>query len=153
MPCLMLSKNEDPTEKELWRDTKGFAEIPDGLLPQEIYSQDLKDERQGILVIRNNEIREDGMGMAAAFTLDPLYIHYFLLYAAINEIDQETVVGSKETAMSGGATGRTEFCLGNKLRLKSREHRFPVQFIKIYLALKKILSYHSHVHKCRQVFR
>ena len=88
----MLLVDTDPPEKELWGDAEEFAEAPDCLLPQEICPENLKDERQGILAIRDNEIRKDGMGMATAFTPDPVDTQYTLMNVAIKEIDQVTVV-------------------------------------------------------------
>ena len=39
--------------------------------------------------------------MAAAFAPDPADTHQTLVYVAICEINQEAVIGSKETAISG----------------------------------------------------
>ncbi len=122
----MLSIDTDPAEKELRGDTKGFAQVPDRLSPQEICSKSLKDEKQGILAIRNNEIRKNGMGMAASFALDPADAHQTLPYVAINAIDQKTFVESEETAVPRGTAGRADFFLGNKSLCKSREYRFCV---------------------------
>ena len=39
--------------------------------------------------------------MAAAFAPDPADANQTLMYAAINEVDQEPVIGSKEPAIPG----------------------------------------------------
>lgn len=78
------------------------------------------------MAIRNNEIRKNGMGMAASFTSDPVDAHGSLHYTASNVVDQKTFVESEETAMSGGTAERTDFFLRNKSLCKSREYRFYV---------------------------
>ena len=82
-------------------DAEEFTYSPDGFEPCEIGTQCLKNEGQGILAIRDNEIRKDGMGMTAAFTFNPADMHQTLMYVAIYEINQETVIRGKETAIPG----------------------------------------------------
>ena len=126
MPDPALSIDTEPAVKELRGDAEGIAEIPDCSFPQEICSEDPKDEGQGILAVRNNEVGKYGMGTTAAFAFDPAYTHHALIYMVFQEVDQKAVVGCEETTMPGCTAGRTYFCLRYIFFFKSREYRFCV---------------------------
>lgn len=148
VPGLVLCVDANPPEKELRRYAKEMAEIPNRHFSKKIQANSLKDKRQRILAIRDNEIRKDGMGMAAPLTFDPADVYHTLPCVAFNEIDQESLIGSKGSAITGGTATRAYFCHRGKSLHECRKERFHVKFIKIYLACKKVLSYHRHVHKC-----
>jgi hypothetical protein len=84
----MISVKIPPTDQGLIRDTIGIFYVICGHSMGEPYLKDVDYKGQGILPVRDDKVREDGMCMPAGteYTEDPDPFGYNLTIGKINDI-------------------------------------------------------------------
>ena len=79
----------------------------------EIFTKDAKDKEQTVGTVRDDDIREDGMGRAATVA-DAAKDSGIIPYSfSIDKVNQIPFVVTMDMELSGGTTDRT--CLGFRL--------------------------------------
>lgn len=88
-----------------------FTYIRDGHTATEMQTEDMQDERQGVLPVRDEKIRQNSMGMlTGAFDAqDPDGAKSNL---SVNDIKQTPLVEAVSFALTYGTTGRATFQSG-----------------------------------------
>lgn len=84
-------------------DGEAFAELFHSSQMQEILSQDTEDEEQVIGGVRNNEVGEDGMSVAAG-TDEAQDAEAVADRGAVHEVDEGAVIIGMDTAGAFGPT-------------------------------------------------
>lgn len=72
---LVPAPQGEPPEELVPADTIHFTGILDGQMMDEVAGQSVDDEKDAVAGIGDDDIREDGMGMAAAAAYDPHDAH------------------------------------------------------------------------------
>lgn len=111
---LMLGKYLFPFIKLGSGNTEAFTEDLNGRTTQESFRQDTEDEEKAIARIRDEQFREDGMGVPAAFA-DQLEDRDFLHDGLpIDKIDDASPIVSMDMAVAGGAADRAGLPYGTE---------------------------------------
>ena len=97
-----------------FRNIKAFTELFDGTKSGKVFSKDKKDEKQTVAGIRDDDIRENGVGMSAAFTEYTRDTETVFLLSAVLEVDDGSAVIIVDVAVSGTPADRA----GLQFRLK-----------------------------------
>ena len=95
-----------PAVKQLRGNGEMFTEFFHGSRAQEIHSQDMEEEEQAVRGIRDNEVRQDGMGMSAG-TNETEDADTVPEWFSTQEINQGTVIISMDGAGAPGTTTGT----------------------------------------------
>ena len=123
-PFLLLHPEEPQPAAQLGKsDGEAFAELLHGRQAQEILCQDTEEEEQAVTGVGDDEVREDGMGMAAG-TDEAHDAEAVADWGAAYEIDQGTVIISMDPAGPLCTTAGT----GLQLRAESGHERIKQGF-------------------------
>lgn len=104
-----------PAVKQLRGNGETFTEFFHGSRAQEIHSQDMEEEEQAVRGIRDNEVRQDGMGMSAG-TNETEDADTVPEWFSTQEINQRTVIIGMDGAGAFDAAARA----GLQFRAKTR---------------------------------
>ncbi len=113
--------------------------------------QNTKDEKEAVLFIRNDRIKEDSMGGTAGAD-DPQYSDPGDDRLPIYEVDQVTVIISMDMAVSLTLTVRAGLLFGVEKRHVFAQQKFSRPFFTNKLAIDQILSYHNKCIESHAVF-
>ena len=111
-PFLFVTEKElSPFVKLVHGNTEALTETLEGRTPEKGLGQDPEDKEKAITGIGDNHIREDGMGVPAAFAGQPE--NRDLLYdgLSMDKIDDAAAVVSMDMAVTGGTADGTGFPL------------------------------------------
>ena len=109
---LMPGKELFPFIKLVPGNAEAFTESLDGRTVQESFCQDTEDEEKSIARIRDDHIREDGMGVPAAVTDQPEDHDFLYDGLPMDKIDDAAAVVSMDMAVAGGTTDGAGFLPG-----------------------------------------
>jgi hypothetical protein len=100
------------------------AELFHGRTVQEVLSNDTEDKKEAIGAVRDDEVREDGVCMAAAGTDHPGYGDPVVNGPAGDEIDKIPLIGGMIRAGVGSTTTGTGFQLRAEISHERVKQRF-----------------------------
>ena len=83
-------------------NAEAFTEGLDGRTVQESFRQDTEDKKEAITGIGDDHIREDGMGMPAAYADQPEDRDFLCDGFPMDKIDDAAAIVSMDMAVSGG---------------------------------------------------
>jgi hypothetical protein len=100
------------------------AELFHGRTVQEVLSNDAEDKKEAVGAVRDDEVREDGVRMAAAGTGHPGYGDPVVDGPAGDEIDQVSFIGGMARAGVGSTTTGTGFQFRAEIHHERVKQRF-----------------------------
>ncbi len=98
----MLGKDLFPFIKLVPGNAEAFTEGLDGRTVQESFRQDTEDKKEAITGIGDNHIREDGMGVPAAFADQPEDRDFLYNGLPMDKIDDAAAIVRMDMAVAGG---------------------------------------------------
>ena len=111
---LMLGKELFPFIKLIPGNAEAFTESLNGRTAEERFCQDTKDEEKAIARIRDEQIREDGMGVPAAFADQPEDCDFLYDGLPMDKIDNAAAIVSMDMAVAGGTADRAGLPFGTE---------------------------------------
>lgn len=100
----MCQENAFPTVQYGHGDAETGTDILHGMQMEEVFRQRPQDEEKAVCRVRDDNVREDGMGMAAACAADPQDAYLPIGRLSMHEVSHGTHVGAVEDAVSFGST-------------------------------------------------
>lgn len=97
-------KKSNPFEKLVLGNPISFTELFDGVKFCKVLPEDAQDKEQAVAGVRDDDIRKDGMRMAAAVTEDPEHTEIRFLLCAGLEVNDRSAVVIMDMAVSGAPT-------------------------------------------------
>ena len=74
-----------------------------------VLAEDVEDEKQAVAGIRDDKIRQDGVGMSAAFTEYPEDTEFLFCFLFCFEVNDRTFIVTVDMAVPGTSTDGTGF--------------------------------------------
>ena len=74
-----------------------------------VLAEDVEDEKQAVAGIRDDKIRQDGVGMSAAFTEYPEDTEFLFCFLSCFEVNDRTSIVTVDMAVPGTSTDGTGF--------------------------------------------
>ena len=98
----MLGKDLFPFIELVPGNAEAFTEVLNGRTAQESFRQDTEDKKEAIAGIGDNHIREDGMGVPAAFADQPEDRDFLYDGFPMDKIDDAAAIVRMDMAVAGG---------------------------------------------------
>jgi hypothetical protein len=98
----MLRKDLFPFIELVPGNAEAFTEVLNGRTAQESFRQDTEDKKEAIAGIGDNHIREDGMGVPAAFADQPEDRDFLCDGFPMDKIDDAAAIVRMDMAVAGG---------------------------------------------------
>lgn len=103
----MQFPERDPFIELAGRNAEAFTQLLAGLEPGKSLCKDAQDKEEAVAGVWDDGIREDGMGMAAAFTDQSEDGDLREYGPALNKVDESSAIVRMDMAVSGRATDGT----------------------------------------------
>lgn len=123
----VFQKKTVPPVEHGMGDRKPDADLLDGIQTHQVFGNDPEDEEDTVSSVRNDQVRKDGMGMAACAD-DPCNPDFMINGIALNEIDQVSIVRGMNGTGMRGPTKRTDFRFRTESGHKRLKERFRRRF-------------------------
>jgi hypothetical protein len=120
----VLPEETKPAVEHGMGDAEPQAELFHGGKAQEVLSNDAEDKKEAVGAVRDDEVREDGMRMAAAGADHPGYGDPVVDGSAGDEIDQVSFIGGMAGAGVGSTTTGTEIQFRAEISHERVKERF-----------------------------
>ena len=121
---LVFEKKMIPAIEHGMGDGETSAELFNCMQVKKVFSDDPEDKEDNISIVRNDQIRKDRMGAAAATADDPCHLDPMINGSALDEIDQISLIRSMERAGMNGMAERTCLHFRTEVGHKGIEQRF-----------------------------
>ena len=93
-PILLVGEKQGiPAVEHGVRDIKPGTKLPDSISSGKILGNDTEDKKQAISTVRDDQIRKDGMGMAAASADNPADTDGMINRSSRDEVNEIPVIG------------------------------------------------------------
>ena len=113
-----------PLEKLFSRDAGTLADLLNGGKPGKVLAEDIGDKEQAVTGIRDDEIREDSVGMSAAFTEYTENAKFLFGFLSGSEINDRAPIVIVDMAVSCASTDGAGFQMGLKMLHIGMKQRF-----------------------------